>query len=116
MRGIMTGIGPFLPLLLLSFVSAEGQQVLPVRIQVPGQEASVDQLISRARTALEHGDLDAARSSLEQALAREATNKPARLALTDVLRRMKRWKDAENQAEILMGQDPADTEPIYLLA
>src|SRR5690349_3975930 len=29
---------------------------------------------------------------------------------------MKRWKDAENQAEILMGQDPADTEPIYLLA
>ena len=111
----MTGTRPLL-LLLLSFSSAKGQQVLPVSVQVPGQEASVDQLISRARTALEHGDLDVARSSLEQVLAREETNKPARLALTDCLRRMKRWKAAEDQARILIRQDPADTEPLYLLA
>lgn len=111
---IVTGISALPLLVLLSFMSVEGQQLLQVSVQVPGRE--VDRLISSARTALDHGDLDAARSSLEKVLALEETNKPARLELTDVLRRMRRWNDAEDQARILIRQAPADTEPLYLLA
>jgi len=117
MRGIMSGISALLTLLLAALVCAEGAaQLLPVPANAPGLEATVRQLIARARAALDHGDLVAARSNLEQVLSREETNRPARLALTDVLRRMKLWKEAENHAQILIRQFPADTEPVFLLA
>src|SRR5438128_2271765 len=66
--------------------------------------------------ALEQGDLERARASLDRVLSREGANKQARLALVDVLIRMARWTDAESQARILTSQFPEETEPIYLLA
>lgn len=89
-------------------------QLLPVQAQ--GQDLSVQQLMASARTALERDDLEGARASLERLVSREDTNEQARLALTDVLMRMGRWKEAESQARILANQFPAKTEPVYLLA
>lgn len=104
-------------ILLAGSVCAEaGIQLLPTPAQTLGQEPSVVQLMASARTALERGDLEGARATLERVLSREGANKPARLALVDVLIRMARWADAENQARVLTSQFPEDTEPIYLLA
>ena len=104
-------------ILLTGSVCAEaGIQLLPVPVQALGQEPSVVQLMASARTALEQGDLERARASLERVLAREGANKQARLALVDVLIRMARWADADSQARILTNQFPDETEPIYLSA
>ena len=101
---------------------------IPIRLLLPvllagsvtrqtlGQEPSVVELMTSARTALAGGDLDGARASLERVLSREGVNKPARLALTDVLMRLGLWNEAEKQAQILTAQFPADTEPVFLLA
>jgi len=70
--------------------------------------------MGRARTSLDRGDLEGTRDTLLRLLALQETNKQARLALTDVLMRMRRWTDADNQAQILSSQFPADTEPTYL--
>ena len=91
-------------------------QILRAPAGFLGQDASVEQLTASARGSLERGDLEHARSILERVLSREERNKQARLALTDVLRRMKRWQDASDQAQILVQQYPSDTEPVYLLA
>jgi tetratricopeptide (TPR) repeat protein len=104
-------------ILLTSSVCAEaGIRLLPVPVHAPGQEPSVVQLMASARTALEQGNVETARTDLERVLSREQTNKQARLALVDVLIRMARWVDAESQARILTSQFPEETEPIYLLA
>src|SRR5947208_3764126 len=104
-------------LLLTSLASARGQvQILHGPTEFLGRDASVKQLTASARGSLERGDLEGARSILERVLSREERNKQARLALTDVLRRMKRWRDAADQAQILVQQYPSDTEPVYLLA
>jgi predicted Zn-dependent protease len=117
MGGITSGISSLLTLLLAALVCAEGQvQLLPISSAEPGREVTVRQLMASARVALDHGDLEAGRSNLEKVLSREETNRPARLALTDVLRRMRRWNEAENHAQTLISQFPADTEPVYLLA
>lgn len=103
--------------LLTGSVCAEaGTQFLPVPVQALGQEPSVVQLMAGARAALDQGDLERARVSLERVVSREATNKQARLALVDVLIRMAMWTDAGSQATILVNQFPEETEPIYLLA
>jgi len=93
-----------------------GTELLPVPVQALGREPSVVQLMASAQAALEQGDLESARASLERVLSREAANKQARLALVDVLIKMARWADAERQARILSNQFPVETEPIYLLA
>ena len=81
-------------LMLTSLTSAGGQvQILRAPAGFLGQDASVEQLTASARGSLERGDLEHARSILERVLSREERNKQARLALTDVLRRMKRWQD-----------------------
>ena len=72
--------------------------------------------MGRARVSLDRGDLEGTRDTLLRVLGLQETNKQARLALTDVLMRLSRWTDAENQAQILSSQFPADTEPIYLRA
>lgn len=106
-----------LPILLTGPVCAQNRvQVLPVPAQALGHEPSVAQLMANARTALESGDLEGSRASLERVLSREEANKQARLALTDLLMRLGRWSEAENQARILTGQYPSDTEPVFLLA
>ena len=104
-------------ILLAGSVCADaGIQFWPVPQPAPGQEPSVVQLMARARTALEQGNLESARADLESVLSREGAYKQARLALVDVLIRMARWADAESEARILTDQFPEDTEPIYLLA
>ncbi len=104
-------------ILLTGPVSTEaGTELLPVPVQALGREPSVVQLMASAQAALEQGDLESARASLERVLSREAANKQARLALVDVLIKMARWADAESQARILSNQFPVETEPIYLLA
>jgi tetratricopeptide (TPR) repeat protein len=104
-----------LPALLAGLAGAESRvQVLPV--SAPGHESSVVQLMASARAALERGDFEQARATLERVLSREPANKQARLALVDVLIRTARWADAESQARILRDQFPEDTEPLYLLA
>jgi tetratricopeptide (TPR) repeat protein len=104
-------------ILLTGPVCAEaGIELLPVPVQALGREPSVVQLMASAQAALEQGDLESARASLERVLSREAANKQARLALVDVLIRMARWAGAESQARILSSQFPEETEPMYLLA
>jgi tetratricopeptide (TPR) repeat protein len=110
LRGYVTGFQSF----LLAAAAAIG--LTHAAAQTPGQEASVEQLIGRARVSLEHGDLEGTRDTLVRVLTVQETNERARLALTDVLMRMSRWTDAENQARILSRQFPADTEPVYLRA
>ena len=88
-------------ILLTGPVCAEaGIELLPVPVQALGREPSVVQLMASAQAALEQGDLESARASLERVLSREAANKQARLALVDVLIRMARWADAESQGRI----------------
>jgi tetratricopeptide (TPR) repeat protein len=110
--------GILLPPILLSALVCEtgNAQFLPVTAKAPGETSSVGQLITHARASLERGDFEGERMALEQALTREPTHKQARLALTDALMRLGRWKEADSQAHVLLEQFPADTEPVFLLA
>jgi tetratricopeptide (TPR) repeat protein len=107
---------PLASLILLTALvcGQSGAQFLPVSAARPNVEAS--QLIAQARANMNRGDFEGERTALEQALALAPTHRKARLALTDVFMRLGRWKEAEDQAQTLVEQFPADTEPVFLLA
>src|SRR5438067_10293274 len=107
---------PSLLLLTALFCGHSRAQFLPISAATPSAEASVAQLIAQARASMNRGDLERERTALEQALALAPTNRDARLALADVFMRLARWKEAQSQAQILLTQFPADTEPVFLLA
>ncbi|PYV25478.1 MAG: hypothetical protein DMG24_09175, partial [Acidobacteria bacterium] len=65
---------------------------------------------------LGRGELESIRASLEQKLLRDQANKRARIQLVEVLIRLARWADAEQQVEIMSKQSPEDAEPVFLSA
>ena len=65
---------------------------------------------------LGRGELESIRASLEQKLLRDQADKRARIQLVEVLIRLARWADAEQQVEIMSKQSPEDAEPVFLSA
>ncbi|MCI0524374.1 MAG: tetratricopeptide repeat protein [Acidobacteria bacterium] len=108
----------WLTLVLLPLVAA-GQGNEPARPPSANDftlNASVGQLLAKAQASFQRGDVATATAALEQALALESENKPARKTLIRLLLAQGRLKEAEQHVRTFARFHPTDNDALFLQA
>jgi superkiller protein 3 len=96
---------------------AAGQEREAARGQSPGglrPNAPVEQLLANAQSSLQRGDVASATAALDQALALDGQNRPARKTLVQLLLLQGKLKEAEEHARTFARFYPADPETFFL--
>jgi tetratricopeptide (TPR) repeat protein len=117
MRTLAKIIGWFALVLLPVIVAGQGNE--PARPQPANDftlNASVAQLLAKAQASFQRGDLATATATLEQALALEGGNKPARKTLIRLLLAQGRLKEAEEHVRTFTRFHPTDNDTLFLQA
>ncbi len=103
-------------LVLLPLVAAgQGSEAAPSPIEL-NPKASVAQLLADAQSSLQRGDVSVATSLLDQALALDGKNMPARKMLIRLLLLQGKLKEAGTQVETFARFHPDETETFFLRA
>jgi tetratricopeptide (TPR) repeat protein len=117
MRELMKTIALFVSLLFPG--AAWGQGGEPVRESVStdsARAASVAQLLANSQSSLQRGDIQRTIALLDQVLALEAGNKPARKTMIQLLLLQGKLNEADQQVQTLGRFYPNDAEITFLRA